>query len=32
MIRTLFVIPSVYVMWRWWKERRTPQTYGVKDE
>ena len=22
MILTLFVIPPVYVMWRWWKERR----------
>ncbi|TKS61211.1 MAG: cation transporter [Nitrospira sp.] len=22
MILTLFVIPSVYVMWRWWKERQ----------
>jgi Cu(I)/Ag(I) efflux system membrane protein CusA/SilA len=21
MILTLFVIPPVYVMWRWWKER-----------
>ncbi|MGQ0666371.1 MAG: efflux RND transporter permease subunit [Nitrospiraceae bacterium] len=25
MILTLFVVPSVYVMWRWWKERRENQ-------
>ncbi len=32
MILTLFVIPPVYVMWRWWKEQRTPRTDGVKYE
>jgi Cu(I)/Ag(I) efflux system membrane protein CusA/SilA len=26
MILTLFVIPAVYVMWRWWKERAAKQT------
>ncbi|MDH5640769.1 MAG: CusA/CzcA family heavy metal efflux RND transporter, partial [Nitrospira sp.] len=25
MILTLFVIPSIYVIWRWWKERRESQ-------
>ena len=25
MILTLFVIPPVYVMWRWWKEERETQ-------
>jgi Cu(I)/Ag(I) efflux system membrane protein CusA/SilA len=25
MMLTLFVIPPVYVMWRWWKERRATQ-------
>jgi Cu(I)/Ag(I) efflux system membrane protein CusA/SilA len=25
MLLTLFVIPPVYVMWRWWKERRETQ-------
>lgn len=25
MILTLFVIPPVYVMWRWWKERKANQ-------
>jgi Cu(I)/Ag(I) efflux system membrane protein CusA/SilA len=25
MILTLFVIPPIYVIWRWWKERRTPR-------
>ena len=25
MILTLFVIPPIYVMWRWWKERRETQ-------
>ncbi|MBH0200245.1 MAG: efflux RND transporter permease subunit [Nitrospira sp.] len=29
MILTLFVIPPVYVMWRWWQERRQNQ---VSDE
>ncbi len=32
MLLTLFVIPTIYVMWRWWKEQRTSRTYGVKDE
>ena len=32
MILTLFVIPPVYVMWRWRKEQRTPRTYGVKSK
>jgi Cu(I)/Ag(I) efflux system membrane protein CusA/SilA len=25
MILTLFVIPPLYVMWRWWKEQRESQ-------
>lgn len=25
MLLTLFVIPPVYVMWRWWKERPANQ-------
>lgn len=28
MILTLFVIPPVYVMWRWWKEQRGSQVRG----
>ena len=32
MILTLFVIPPVYVMWRWWKEQRTPRTDDVTSE
>lgn len=26
MVLTLFVIPPVYVIWRWWKERRSIET------
>ena len=29
MILTLFVIPSIYVMWRWWKER--PEEHGMAE-
>jgi Cu(I)/Ag(I) efflux system membrane protein CusA/SilA len=29
MILTLLVIPPVYVMWRWWKERKENQLRGV---
>jgi len=25
LILTLFVIPPIYVMWRWWKERKENQ-------
>ena len=32
MILTLFVIPPVYVMWRWWKEQRTPRTDEVPSD
>lgn len=32
MILTLFVIPPVYVMWRWWKEQRTSRTDDVTSE
>lgn len=30
MMLTLFVVPSVYVTWRWWREQRTPEAEGVK--
>jgi Cu(I)/Ag(I) efflux system membrane protein CusA/SilA len=30
MMLTLFVIPPVYVMWRWWKERKENQLRGVE--
>lgn len=29
MILTLFVIPSIYVIWRWWKER--PEVHGMAE-
>ena len=28
MILTLFVIPAMYVTWRWWKERRESSITG----
>ncbi len=31
MILTLFVIPPIYVIWRWWKERRTPRVVPPSD-
>jgi len=29
LILTLFVIPPVYVIWRWWKERKGNQLRGM---
>jgi Cu(I)/Ag(I) efflux system membrane protein CusA/SilA len=29
MLLTLFVIPSVYVLWRWWMERKENQFRGM---